>query len=415
MEEIKEKAEYCLGCKVKLCQKGCPLGNDITEFIRAVKEEKYKEAYEISCQTTVLQSICGRICPHKSQCEGSCVRGIKAESVNIGELEAFIGDVAIKQGYEIPKWVQESNEKKVAVIGGGPAGLSAAANLARNGYEVTIFEKYAQLGGILRHGIPEFRLEPSILDQTIAKILALGIKVEYQKELGKEITMDQLQQEYDAIFLAFGANISSEMGILGEELEGVYGGNELLEKRQHPEYNNKKVAVIGGGNVAMDTARTIKRLGAEKVIVIYRRAEKQMPAERKEIEDAKKEGIEFLFQNNIVAIRGDKKVEEIECIKTQLVKKEGETREVPVDVEGSNYCLPMDYVIMAVGSKTEKTLIESLELETSKWGNIQVDEQYMTSRKGVFAGGDVSGTKATVAWASRSGREASKAIMEYLK
>ena len=270
-------------------------------------------------------------------------------------------------------------------------------------------------GGILRHGIPEFRLNRDVLDKQIEKILSLGIEVKYGISLGKDYLLEDLEKEYDAIFLAFGANISSKMGIQGENLEGVYGGNELLENNTHPDYTNKKVAIIGGGNVAMDTARTIKKKGAEEVTVIYRRAEKQMPAEQKEIEDAKREGIKFLLQTNIVKVLGDKKVEKIECIKTELVKKEGETREVPVDIIGSNYELPMDYVVMAVGSKIEEELVKSLGLElTPKW-NIKIDENYMTSKNKVFAGGDLSGTKATVAWASRSGRDASIAIMEFLE
>lgn len=270
-------------------------------------------------------------------------------------------------------------------------------------------------GGILRHGIPEFRLDRDTLDKQIEKILNLGIEVKYGVSLGKDYVLEDLEKEYDAIFLAFGANISSKMGIQGEDLGGVYGGNELLENNTHPDYTNKKVAVIGGGNVAMDTARTIKRKGAEEVTVIYRRAEKQMPAERKEIEDAKREGVKFLFQTNIVKVLGDQKIEKIECIKTELIKKEGETREVPVDIIGSNFEIPMDYVVMAVGSKVEEELVKSLGLELTPKGNIKIDENYMTSKNKVFAGGDLSGTKATVAWASRSGRDASIKIMEFLE
>lgn len=414
-EEINKKAKHCLGCKVKMCKNGCPLGNDITEFISYIKEDKYKEAYEKLCETTVLSSVCGRICPHKSQCEGSCVRGIKGESVSIGNLEAYIGDIAIEKGYKIPKFTDYEKNQNIAIIGGGPCGLTAAATLKRNGYNVTIYEKYDKLGGILRHGIPDFRLEKEVLDKQIDKILELGINVKYNCVLGEDYTLDELEQKYDAVLLAFGSNVSSKMGIEGEELNGVYGGNELLETANHPDYKEKKVAVIGGGNVAMDTARTINRLGAKEVKVIYRRAEKQMPAEIKEIQDAKNEGIEFLFQTNIVKIIGDKTVDKIECIKTELIKKEGETREVPVDIQGSNYTIDMDYVVMAVGSKVEQELVKSLGVELTSRGNIKVNENYMTSKNKVFAAGDLSGAKATVAWASRSGREAASEIINFLK
>ena len=412
-EEINKKAEHCLGCKVKMCQKGCPLENDITEVIKCIKNEEYQKAYEILCETSVLSPICGRICPHKSQCEGSCVRGIKGESVSIGDLEAYVGDLAIKNHYKIPKFSEEKTHKRIAVIGGGPAGITTAAFLIRYGYNVTIFEKYNKLGGILRHGIPRFRLDEEVLDSTINKILELGIDVKYNNTLGKDYTLEQLEKDYDAVFLGIGANVSSKMGIDGENLEGIYGGNELLETSKHPNYEGKKVAVIGGGNVAMDTARTIKRLNAKEVTIIYRRAEKQMPAERKEIEDAKKEGINFLFQTNLVKAIGSKKIEKIECIKTELIKKEGEAREVPVDIAGSNYIMDMDYVIMAVGSKPEMELVNKLGVKLTKWGNIEVDEHYMTSRNKVFAGGDLSGTKATVAWAARSGREAAYEIIKF--
>ena len=415
MENIKEKSNYCLSCKNKPCTKGCPLGNDITEFIKYIKEEKFEDAYNILCETTVLSSICGRICPHDKQCQGSCIRGIKQLPVNIGNLEAFIGDMAIKNNWKISKF-EENNNKKVAIIGGGPAGLTAAAFLARYGFNVTIYEKNDNLGGILYKGIPEFRLDKEIVKNTITKILELGIEVKYNVELEKDFTLEELKTQYDAILLTFGANISSKMKVEGENLLGVYGGNELLEKENYPDLKDKKVAVIGGGNVAMDTARTIKRLGAKNVYVIYRRAEKQMPAERKEIEDAKSEGIEFLFQNNIVKIIGDEqgKVKGLECIKTELIKKEGEDREVPVNIENSNYILDIDYVIRAVGSETEKNILEKLNLELNKWGYIKVDEENKTSQEKIFAAGDIVGEKSTVAWAAKSGRDAARNIREYL-
>ena len=416
-EKMKEYAEYCLNCPVKPCsQKGCPLNNDIPTFIKQVKEGNEEEAYNILLKTTVLGSICGRICPHMKQCEGSCVRGIKGQPVQIGELEAYVFDKAIEhKWYKNIKKTHELDGKKVAVVGGGPAGLTCSAFLARSGAEVTIFEKYDKLGGILAHGIPEFRLNREVLEKTLEAILSIGIKVEYNKELGKNLDLKELEKEYDAIFLGFGANIPSKMNIPGEELEGVYGGNSLLEYGNHPNYRGKKVAVIGGGNVAMDCSRTIKKLGADEVYVIYRRAEKQMPAEEKEIAEAKEEGIEFLFQNNLVKILGDRKVEKIECIKTELIKKEGEAREVPVNIENSNYEMDMDYVVMAVGSSPEKELLSSLGLELNKWGYLKVDENHRTSNPKIYAGGDLAGDKGTVAWAARAGREASEAILNELK
>lgn len=273
-EIIEQYTAYCLNCKIKPCSnKGCPLSNNIPTFIRLTKEGNLKEAYKVLTQTTMLGGVCGRICPHEKQCQGSCVRGIKGEPVHIGEIEAYIFDKAIENGYE--KEIEKTDElkgKKIAVIGSGPAGLNASAFLARSGAEVTIYEKYEELGGILRHGIPNFRLNKRILDDTINQILNLGIHVKTQQVLGKNISIDELKKSYDGIFLGIGANIPGTMKIQGEELQGVYGGNTLLELGNHPGYTGKKVAVIGGGNVAMDCARTIKRMGADKVSVIYRRA-----------------------------------------------------------------------------------------------------------------------------------------------
>lgn len=418
-EEIEKRVSYCLNCKTKPCsQKGCPLGNNIPEFIRLVKEEEYEEAYKVLSETTVLQAICGRICPHKKQCQGSCVRGIKGEPVSIGDIEAFVGDKAIENDYKlfenklIENKISTSN-KKVAIIGGGPAGLTCAAFLAKEGIEVTIYERYDKLGGLLIYGIPEFRLPKDIVKNTIQKILDLGVNVEYNRELGKNLEIAELEEQYDIIFLSFGANQSIGMGVEGEELKGVYGGNELLEYNQHPDYSGKVVAVVGGGNVAMDCARTIKRLGAKEVKVIYRRAEEQMPAEEKEIKDAKEEGIEFLFQNNISKIMGQDKVEKVELIKTALIQKEGETRLVPVNVEGSNYVIDVDYIVMALGSKPAE-FVKGLGLELNKWGNIAVNEKGLTSNPKIFAGGDIAGMKSTVAWAAKSGRDVAYEVLKRL-
>ena len=447
-KEMQEKVNYCLNCKVKPCSnKGCPLNNDIPTFIRLVKEGNMEEAYYTLLKTSILGSVCGRICPHYKQCMGSCVRGIKGESVQIGDIEAYISDYGLE--HNLIKNIEKTEElkgKNIAVIGGGPAGLTASYFLAKAGANITIYEKHNSLGGILEHGIPEFRLDPKVLKKTVNSILSLGINVKYNVEVmtnnnqeitdttnnqerqdkktnnieGKlkeqektKISIESIASKYDATILAIGANVSSKMNIPGEDLEGVYGGNELLENKNYPDFKGKIVAVSGGGNVAMDTARTVARLGAKKVFVIYRRAEEQMPAERKEIEDAKKEGIEFLFQNNITKIMGSGKVEEIECIKTKLVQKEEETRLSPVNIEGSNYRMRMDYVVMAVGSKPEEKDIAVFE--KNKWGYVNTDEENKTSIKNVYAIGDIAGNKQTVAWAARSGREVALEIIEKLK
>ena len=415
-KRIEELANVCLNCKVKPCQTGCPLQNDIPEFIKNVKAKNYEEAYKVLSKTTVLESVCGRICPHMSQCMGKCVRGIKSDPVNIGELEAFVGDYAIQNDFKMSQKETSPMGQKVAIIGSGPAGLTCAVFLARSGFKVTIYEKRDKLGGLLRYGIPEFRLPKDILDKTINKIIDLGINIELNKELCVDIKLEELTKSYDYIFISIGANIPWKMGIEGENLDGVFGGNTLLEYNLHPDYTDKNVAVIGGGNVAMDCARTINKLGAKKVTVIYRRAEEQMPAEKKEIEDAKNEGVDFLFQTNVIKINGGKdnadKVSAIECIKTELIQKEGESRLSPVNIEGSNYELDMDYVVMAIGSMPEEKVVNRLGLEVDRKGYIKVNDNNETSIKHVYAGGDVAGEKATVAWAARSGRNVAEQIIK---
>ena len=406
IEDIKKQSEYCLNCKTKPCMTGCPLQNNIPDFIKYIKEEKYEEAFRVLSDTTIFEVICGRICPQKSQCEGSCVRGIKGDSVNIGELETFVGDYAIEK---INTRVIESKDdsKRIAIIGSGPSGLAALYYLSTRGYKVDIYEKHSKLGGLLRHGIPEFRLEKRILDKWLEKyILNENVTAFTNVELGKDIFIEDMKKEYDAIILAIGSNVSSKMNIPGEDKEFVLGGNELLEYRNMPDFKEKKVVVIGGGNVAMDTSRTIKRLGAKEVKIVYRRSEKQMPAEKKEIEDAKKEGIEFLFLTNMIEVFDGK----IECIKTELIKKEGESREYPINIEGSNFFIDTDFVVLAVGSTVDKDIIDKLGLETNKWGNIKVDENYKTSDDKIYAIGDVAGVKQTVAWAARSGFDCAKQI-----
>ena len=415
-QQIKEKANYCLNCKIKPCSnKGCPLNNNIPEFIKQIKEKNYSEAYKILSETTVLQPICGRICPHKKQCEGSCVRGIKGSAVSIGEMEAFVGDYAIQNGLKIDKQTEKMFiNRKVAIVGGGPSGLTCAGFLAKKGVKVTIYERKSFLGGLLIYGIPEFRLPKDIVKSAIDKILDLGIEVKYNKELGKNLFLDNLTKEYDYVYLALGANVSLHMGIEGEQLDGVFGGNELLENNNHPNYKGKTVIINGGGNVAIDVARTVKRMNAGEVLIVYRRAKEQMPAEEKEVKEAEQEGIKILFQNNIVKINGEKKVNGVELIKTELVQKEGESRLAPVNIEGSNYTIKADYVIMALGSKTDK-FVSNLGLNLTNKDYIVVNDKFQTSNPKVYAGGDVVGGNGTVAWAARNGRDVAKNILEELK
>ena len=419
---IEEKLNYCLNCKTKPCTKGCPLENDIPEIIKLMKKEKYHEAYDALTLTNVLPSICGRICPYNKQCEGKCTRKITGLPVDIGKIEKELGDLALENNYEMKKFDDyEDNKKKninVAVIGAGPAGLSCAAFLARNGINVTIFEKHNEPGGLLAHGIPEFRLNTFILNSSINHILDLGVSIKYNCELGKDITLSELQNNYNAVFLGIGANISATMDIEGERLAGVYGANELLEYSKNLSYKGKNIAVIGGGNVAIDMARTAKRKGAEDVYIIYRRSEKEMPAEKNEIEEAKRDGVKFLFQNNIIKIidHNEKagQVTKIECIKTEPVRKEGTDREIPVNIENSNYFINVNMVIMAIGSKVEQEIIKKCNLDVNKRGYVYIDDNQMTSECNVFAGGDLVGINSTVAWAQRSGRDAGEKILKML-
>ncbi|MDO4996222.1 MAG: FAD-dependent oxidoreductase [Bacilli bacterium] len=412
MKDIIKKTNECLSCIKKPCTNGCPLNNDIPEFIKLVKEEKVEEAYKVLSNTTVLPSICGRICPKERQCQGSCVKKIKGQPVEIGNIESYIGDYSIKNNLKLPS--KKLNKYKVAVIGSGPASLTCAAFLRREGYNVTIYEKYDYLGGLLVHGIPDFRLDKKIVKESIEKILDTGINVEYNMELGNNLLLEDIEKEYDAIFIGIGSNISRKMNIEGEGLNGVYGGNELLEKEIKLDYKDKTVIVSGGGNVAIDVARVVKRQNAKKVIIVYRRSKEEMPADETELNEALKDGVEILYQTNILKINGTDKVENIEVIKTELVKKENETRLTPVNIEGTNYNINCDYVMMAVGSIADKNITTKLNIELDKNNKIIVNHKYQTSNKKIFAGGDIANVEATVAYAARSGRDAAISIMEYL-
>ena len=412
MNKIKKLSLNCETCITKPCQIGCPLNNDIPAFIKCIKENNYHKAYIILKETTILPSICGRICPHLKQCEGSCLKGVTHDNVQIGQLEAYIGDLAIKNLWN--SYITPRTNYKVAIIGGGPSGLTCASFLNRNGINATIYEKYNYLGGLLVHGIPEFRLPKTIVKQVTDNIIKQGVKVKYNMELGKNITIEQLKKEYDAIYLAIGANVSNKMNIPGEDLTGVYGGNELLEHKIQLDYQNKEVVISGAGNVAMDVSRTIKRLGAKRVTIIYRRSEKEMPADLKEVISAKEDGIEFIYLTNIIKINGDKLVNSIEVVRTKLTESSDGSRIEPIEIEGSNYTIPCDYVIMAIGSHQDK-IVDEINLEKNHQGKIQIDSYGRTNDQVIFSGGDVAGTKSTVAWASMAGRNAAEGIIKYLQ
>ncbi len=406
--EIKKLADFCVSCVTKPCQLGCPLNNDTTGFIKAVKDDDYEEAFKILSNTTVMPAICGKICPHEKQCQGSCVKRVSYEAVRIGDIESFIGDLAIENNWKFLK--KDKKNKKVLVVGSGPAGLTCAAFLAKEGYQVTMYEKHDYLGGLLYHGIPAFRLSKDLVKKAIDKILDLGIEVHTNMTLGKDFSLDEVKDKYDAIFLGIGANVSKTMGILGENLTGVYGGNELLEKAIHPDYTDKKVFVIGGGNVAMDVARTVKKLGAKEVTILYRRDKEDMPAEKVEIKETVLDDVKFLYKTKLVKILGEDKVQKIECIKTKL-----NDDEKYVDVGGSNFVLDADYVMMAIGSKADDDVLDSLGLERKENGYLSTNDNDQTSDEKIFAAGDLTGTKSTVAWACRKGRDAAYSIIEYLE
>ncbi len=421
------EASRCLNCKNMPCVSGCPVNVQIPNFISKIAEGDIEGAYKIIKSTSSLPAVCGRVCPQETQCEARCVRGINGESVAIGRLERYVADcMSGKESAEKP----DSNGKKVAVVGGGPSGLTCAGDLAKLGYEVTVFEAFHTAGGVLSYGIPEFRLPKAVVREEVENLKKFGVKIMTNMVIGKVLTVDELfQMGFEAIFIGSGAGLPNFMGIEGENLSGVFSANEFLtrinlmrafdENYDTPLFKFGSAAVIGGGNVAMDAARSAKRMGAEKVYIIYRRSEQEMPARNEEIHHAKEEGIEFLLLNNIIKINGDENgsVCSIDCIKMELGEPDASGRRSPVEVEGSEYQLPIDAVIMAIGNSPNKMITSSCDkLETNRKGCLIVNEDTMkTTMDGVYAGGDAVTGAATVILAMGAGKTAAKSIDEYLR
>ncbi len=430
LEEAKEEASRCLNCKNAMCIKGCPVSINIPAFIEQVKEGNIEKAYEILSESTALPAVCGRVCPQETQCEGKCIRGIKGEPVSIGKLERFVADYAATHGLK-PIPAKEKLGKKVAVIGSGPSGLTCAGDLAKMGYDVTIFEALHEPGGVLVYGIPEFRLpKKDVVAKEIENVKALGVKIETDVVIGKSVTIDELinDEGFEAVFIGSGAGLPKFMGIPGENSNGVFSANEYLTRSNlmkafdpnsnTPIMKSKKVAVVGGGNVAMDAARTALRLGAE-VHIVYRRSEEELPARVEEVHHAKEEGIIFDLLTNPTEILADNKgwVTGMKCVRMELGEPDASGRRRPVEIPDSEFTMEVDTVIMSLGTSPNPLISSTTEgLEVNKYKCIVANEENgQTSKKGVYAGGDAVTGAATVILAMGAGKAAAKGIDEYLK
>ncbi|EPY2281613.1 dihydropyrimidine dehydrogenase [Clostridium sporogenes] len=428
-EEAIEEAKRCLHCKKPMCVGKCPVSVNIPEFIEHIKKGEFEKAAKAVAKDSALPAVCGRVCPQETQCEGKCVLGIKGEPVAIGKLERFVADWSRKNNVDLSK-TEEKKNKKVAVIGSGPAGLTCAGDLAKKGYDVTIFEALHEPGGVLVYGIPEFRLpKDTVVKHEIDNVKKLGVKIETNVIVGKTVTIDELVEEEDfqAIFIGSGAGLPKFMGIPGENLNGVFSANEFLTRTNlmkafKKEYDTpikvgEKVAVVGGGNVAMDAARTAKRLGAE-VYIVYRRSESELPARVEEVHHAKEEGIKFNLLTNPVEILGDENgwVKGMKCIRMELGEPDQSGRRRPIEIPGSEFTIELDSVIMSLGTSPNPLIASTTEgLESTKRGCIVAEEETgATTKVGIFAGGDAVTGAATVILAMGAGKKAAKAIDEYL-
>ena len=423
-----EEAKRCLQCKNRPCVKGCPVEIDIPSFIKHISEGDFDKAVEVLKDKTNLPAVCGRVCPYENQCEGECTLLKIGEPVGIGRLERFLADYERSKGVKIPKKAKPTG-KKVAIVGSGPAGLTCAGDLAKMGHNVTVFEALHEPGGVLMYGIPEFRLPKEIVKAEIDYIQKLGVEIIYDVVVGKTITVDELLEEYDAVFVGTGAGLPRFLKIPGENLDGVYSANEFLTRvnmmraYQFPEYDTpvkigKTVATFGAGNVAMDCARTSLRLGAEKSYIIYRRSEVEMPARAEEIEHAKEEGVIFKLLTNPVRFIGDDKglLKAVECIKMKLGEPDESGRRRPVPIPGSELKIKIDTALIAIGQGPNPLIPKTVKrLKIGKWGNIETDENGRTNIPGIFAGGDIATGAATVILAMGAGKRAARAIDKYIK
>lgn len=435
-ETALSEASRCLGCKNRPCVTGCPVNIKIPDFIKKITEKDYEGAYEIISKDSSLPAVCGRVCPQESQCESKCTLGIKHEPVAIGRLERFVADYHREHSEEKPL-APASNGHKVAVVGSGPSGLTCAGDLAKKGYKVTVYEALHTAGGVLVYGIPEFRLPKSIVAAEVDGLKALGVDVETNVVIGKTLTIDELfDMGFEAVFIGSGAGLPNFMGIPGESLKGVYSANEFLTRSNlmkaysddpaTPIMKGGRVAVVGGGNVAMDAARTALRLGAEKVYIVYRRSMEELPARKEEVEHAIEEGIDFRLLNNPVEILGYENTEDardpkngfvcgMKCIRMELGEPDASGRRRPVEIEGSEFVLDVDTVIMAIGTSPNPLIKNTTKgLEVGRKGGIIVNEDGLTSREAVYAGGDAVTGSATVISAMGAGKLAAKSIDEYL-